>query len=69
MYPAMTEACGRPNELLTTADVAKLARVDPGTVRQWERTGKLAADRTASGMRLFRRDAVVAFLEKREADR
>lgn len=40
-------------EVMTTADVAKVFGVVPATVRLWERLGKLPAQRTSSGMRLF----------------
>ena len=47
------------NDLLTAQDVARAAGdVGAAAVRQWERTGKLRAIRTASGIRLFRRDDV-----------
>jgi len=49
--------------LYTPQDVARLADVGAATVRHWERTGKLPAIRTASGMRLFARadvDRVIA---------
>jgi excisionase family DNA binding protein len=51
--------------LLTTLDVAKILHVSPDTVRLWERHGKLAATRTAGGMRLFRRDAVELLASQR----
>jgi len=47
-----------PELLLTTADAARILRVVPATVRWLERTGKLAAQRTASGVRLFKRSEV-----------
>ncbi len=41
---------------LSTADAARVLDVTPATVRQMERRGKLvAASRTLSGIRLFRR--------------
>jgi DNA-binding transcriptional MerR regulator len=46
------------SEMLTVGDVARLCDVAAETVRIWERLGKLAAVRTRSGMRLFRRDDV-----------
>jgi DNA-binding transcriptional MerR regulator len=50
-------------ELLMTADVAKILGVVPATIRWMERTGRIVAQRTPSGVRLFRRADVerVAF--------
>jgi DNA-binding transcriptional MerR regulator len=57
------------NDLLTVQDVARLdGDVCAATVRAWERSGKLPAIRTASGMRLFRRaDADRVISERRRA--
>ena len=52
-------------DLLTTNDVAKCLGVAPDTVRYYERTGRLAATRTASGIRLFQRGDVEQFLLER----
>jgi len=41
-------------ELLTTSDVARLLNRSAGSVRQYERAGKLAAQKTRSGVRIFR---------------
>jgi DNA-binding transcriptional MerR regulator len=59
------------DDLLTTQDVARAAdgEVCASTVRQWERTGKLPAIRTASGMRLFRRADVERVLADRRRAR
>jgi excisionase family DNA binding protein len=38
---------------LESADVARLLNVTPATVRQWEQQGKLPAERTIAGTRLF----------------
>lgn len=54
------------NELLTVGDVARLAGVSPQAVRVWERTGKLPAERTVSGIRLFRRDDAERVVQERE---
>ena len=51
---------------MTTNDVAKLLNVAPDTVRSYERTGRLAALRTTSGVRLFHRGDVEQFLAKRK---
>ena len=54
-------------ELITTAGVARICGVAPDTVRLWERTGKLAATRTESGIRLFRREDVEREAARRAA--
>ena len=45
-------------QLLTVGDVARELDVAPETIRLWERLGKLPAQRTTSGIRLFRREDV-----------
>ena len=45
-------------QLLSVADAARLPGVVPATVRHMERSGRLPAERTAGGMRLFRREDV-----------
>ncbi len=50
---------------LIASDVAKIAGVTPSTVRLWERSGRLPAERTESGMRLFRRPDVEALVKRR----
>ena len=51
--------------LLNTSGAAKILAVVPDTVRLWERTGRLPALRTESGMRLFRRQDVEALAARR----
>lgn len=46
-------------------EVAQLAGVSGDAVRLWERIGKLRAERTRSGVRLFDRADVEAFLRSR----
>jgi excisionase family DNA binding protein len=58
----MQSAEGGPSTWLTTGEVAKLAGVAPETVRAWEAAGKLDAERTHVGYRLFRRVDVEAWL-------
>lgn len=53
------------SELLTSADVAKIAGVAPATVRWWEKSGKLKARKTTSGVRLFSRETVDRFVRRR----
>lgn len=46
------------SELLLTASVARIFGVTPATVRCWERSGRLPAARTTTGVRLFHRSDV-----------
>lgn len=50
---------------LSVADAARLLGVVPATVRQMERDGRLPAQRTAGGMRLFRREDVERVVAER----
>jgi DNA-binding transcriptional MerR regulator len=44
------------DELLTTADAARIAGVVPDTFRLWQRLGRVSeAFRTPTGIRLYRR--------------
>lgn len=56
-------------QFLTVGDVARRLDVAAETVRLWERLGKLQAERTASGMRLFRREDVERVAREREDSR
>lgn len=53
---------------MMTAEVARFLNVVPNTVRGYESAGLLPADRTATGVRIFRRHDVEAFA-KRRADK
>jgi excisionase family DNA binding protein len=53
--------------LLTTNDAAKVLGCAPDTVRLYERTGKLPAQRTRSGQRLFQEKEVEAFARVRKS--
>ncbi len=64
-----TAAVDIVDAFLTCALVARLAEVTPETVRAWERRRLLPAQRTASGIRLFRRQDVDAFLRERQEKR
>jgi len=55
--------------LLTVRDVARALDVAPETVRLWANLGKLPAQRTASGMRLFEEVDVARARRSREASR
>ena len=46
------------SDLLTTSDAARLLVVSPDTIRRLERQGRLAAQRTSSGQRIFHRHDV-----------
>lgn len=50
------------DELLTTSAVAKLIDRSPDWVRHLDRVGKLRAQRTSTGIRLFRRHDVEELL-------
>jgi DNA-binding transcriptional MerR regulator len=52
-------------QLLTVGTVTRELNVAPETIRLWERLGKLPAQRTASGMRLFRREDVDRLIRDR----
>lgn len=53
----------------TTADVARAAGVTPEAVRVWNRLGRLSAQRTVGGMRLYHRDDVERVLAERTSRR
>ena len=54
----------KADEFLMVTDSAKILDRSAQTVRFYERTGKLAAIRTADGTRLFRRSDVEALAAK-----
>jgi len=54
---------------LLTSEVAQLLNISEGTVRLWERLGKLHAVRTGRGTRIFDRDEVLRCAEVRAAAR
>ena len=54
------------SSLLLTSEVARLIGVAPETVRVWERTGRLAAAKTSSGVRLFARADVERLARERQ---
>ena len=53
-------------KFLLVGEVAKRAGVDSDTVRSWHRRGKLNAQRTESGRRLFNEREVERFLDERQ---
>ena len=50
---------------MTVGDVAKDLKVTPVTVRLWADAGRLAATRTAGGVRVFDRGTVERFKRRR----
>jgi excisionase family DNA binding protein len=52
--------------LMTSAEVARIFRVDPKTVNRWARAGKLRAITTPTGRWLFRSEQIAELL--RDAD-
>ena len=56
-------------ELLTTSDVARVLNRSAGSVRQYEREGKLAAQKTRSGVRIFRSSDVDRLAKQMGSDK
>jgi DNA-binding transcriptional MerR regulator len=54
---------------MMTAEVARYLEVVPNTVRLYEASGLLPAQRTATGVRIFRRLDVEAFAKRRAEKR
>jgi excisionase family DNA binding protein len=57
------------SKLLTTADVARIFRVEEKTVRSWARDGRLPHIRTLGGNYRFRADEVEKLRTKHQEDR
>jgi excisionase family DNA binding protein len=55
----------RPDDLMTTGEAARLLDLSPDGVRWIEREGRLPAQRTTNGQRLFRRGDVEALAAER----
>ena len=66
--PADWAASLPAEELLTTAEVATLFRVDRQTVRRWALAGKLADIKTAGGRRRFRAAEVRALYARAQQE-
>ena len=64
-YSSLVSMYAPPRRVLTVADVAEIAQVDPATIRRAVKSGDLAALRIAPGGRLlrFRPGDVAAWLE------
>lgn len=54
-------------DIILTAEAARIAGVVPATVRLWERSGRLRAQKTSSGTRLYRRRDVERVAKERDA--
>lgn len=50
---------------MMTAEVARFLNVVPNTVRGYESSGSLPAERTATGVRIFHHHDVEAFAKRR----
>lgn len=57
-HPMTTETHKSAADLLPIGETARLLGVSVGTVRRWERQGKIAAQRTLGGQRRFVRDDI-----------
>mgnify|MGYP002633057286 CR=1 FL=1 len=57
----MKESTSNP---ILTSTAAQILRISEGTVRLWERTGRLHAVKTSGGVRLFDRAEVTALAEQ-----
>lgn len=51
-----------PGGYIPIGEVAKLLGVTVGTVRRWDKAGRISAVRTPTGHRRFSRDDVLALL-------
>lgn len=56
-------------DILITGEVSRSLGISADRVRQLERCGHLPAQRTETGVRLFKRTAVEAFRQQRERKR
>lgn len=63
----VTRPGAAPAGLLTTSEVAAAFRVSRGTVRRWDRTGRLTCIRTLGGHRRYRQAEVRALLRREDA--
>lgn len=54
------------SRFLVTSEAAEILRCTPANVRALERAGKLSAERTPSGRRIFNTDDVKALAQLRE---
>jgi hypothetical protein len=56
-------------DIVLTAEAARIAGVVPATIRWWEKTGRLPAERTSDGTRLYRRGDVERVARQRQERR
>lgn len=56
-------------DIVLTAEAARIAGVVPATIRWWEKTGRLPAERTSDGVRLYRRGDVERVARERQERR
>jgi excisionase family DNA binding protein len=54
-------------EFFLVSEAARKLDVAPVTIRSWEKSGKLRAERTGSGFRIFRGEELCRFQELRDA--
>jgi excisionase family DNA binding protein len=54
-------------EFFLVSEAARELEVAPVTIRSWEKSGKLRAERTGSGFRIFRGEELRRFQELRAA--
>ena len=57
-HPMTTDTHKSAADLLPIGETARLLGVSVGTVRRWEREGKISATRTLGGQRRFVRDDI-----------
>lgn len=65
----MQDTAATADRLLTTTDAARLANVSGETIRSWANSGKLPSQKTASGIRLFRRADIERVVDQRNQER
>jgi excisionase family DNA binding protein len=53
--------------LMTIGEAARELRISPETLRLWADDGKVHAQRTSSGLRIFRRADIARVQQKRRA--
>lgn len=58
---------GNPDDLLSLSDAARLAEISAVYLRRLADEGKVVAERTTSGTRLFRRKHIEAYMRERAA--
>jgi len=69
MMSVMTPITGNEHDILTSAEVAAIFRVDIKTVSRWDNTGHLKATfRTPGGHRRYRRADVEKIISLTPAD-